>query len=81
MVEIQYHKNKPYVVGNFIFKKEDMTPSHPTSFRKWKPIKFALPLLIELPVHENVDNDEIYEVIGEQLKLDFIEFIKNNRPK
>lgn len=79
IIEIQFHENKPYIVGNFKFYKEDITPSHPTSFRKWKPIKFGIPILIDLPVNKNVDTDDIYEVIGEALKNDFIKYLKEKK--
>ena len=81
LIEIQYHDNDPYVVGEFKFYMEDITPSHATSFRKCKIIKFAIPILIDLPIGENVENDNIYEVIGESLKNDFIKFIKENKPE
>ncbi len=81
LIEIQFLDNKPYVVGEFKFKKDDITPSHPTSFRKWKPIKFGFPVLIDLPLHGNADSSEIYEVIGESLKNDFIKFLNENKPE
>jgi len=81
LIEIQFLDNKPYVVGSFKFKMEDMTSSHPISFRRWKPIKFGLPVLIELPLHGNVTSDELYEVIGESLKNNFIKFLNENKPE
>jgi len=78
MIEIQFRNSKPHVVGEFKFHKEDITPSHSTSFRKWKLIKFAFPVLI---VSGNVNSNEIYQVIGESLKNDFIKFMKENKPE
>ena len=45
MIEIHFIKDKPHIVGNFKFIKDDTT-SHPTSFRKWKKISFSFPVLI-----------------------------------
>jgi len=75
MIEIHFIKNKPYIAGNFKFLKDEVI-SHPTSFRKWKKISFSFPILVDLPVSENVDTNNIYEVIGEALKNDFIKYIK-----
>jgi hypothetical protein len=76
MVEIQFREKEPYIVGNFKFLKDDITVSHPTSFRKWKKISFSLPVLVDLPINGNVETNNIYEVIGEALKIDFINFLK-----
>lgn len=77
MIEIHFIKNEPHIVGNFNFLKEDIIVSHPTSFRKWKKISFSFPILVDLPIHENVYSADIYEVIGEALKNDFIKFLKD----
>ena len=78
LIEMQFSDNKPYVIGKFNFYVEDITPSNATSFRRCKPIKFIIPIITDLPIDENADNNEIYEVIGESLKNDFIMFIKEN---
>lgn len=77
-IEIQFNDNEPYIVGKFSFIKDDITSSHPTSFKQYKSINFVLPALIDIPIYENVDNNMIYEVIGESLKKDFIEFLRQN---
>jgi len=89
LIEVQYRDrndieksgNKPHVVGDFEFFKDEIVISHVNSFRKWKWIKFPFPLLIDLPVEENVNINEVYDVIGEALKRDFIKFLRENKPK
>jgi hypothetical protein len=79
MIEVRFYNDKPHIVDEFKFYKEDITLSHPNSFRKFKRIIFGFPVLIDLPINGNVKTDEIYEIIGEALKKDFIKFLKENK--
>jgi hypothetical protein len=79
MIEVRFYNDKPHIVDEFKFYKEDFTVSHPNSFRKFKRIIFGFPVLIDLPINGNVKTDEIYEIIGEALKKDFIKFLKENK--
>lgn len=81
MIEIQFHNNIPHIAGEFKFYKEDITVSHARSFRKFKRINFGFPVLVDLPIGDDVNVDDIYEIIGESLKKDFIKFLKENKPQ
>jgi hypothetical protein len=81
MVELYYYEDCFNSVGDFKFYEDDFETSHAHSFRRYKMIKFGFPLLIDLPVDGNVKNDDIYESIGEKLKIDFINYLKENKTK
>jgi hypothetical protein len=81
MVEFRYYNDMLYCMGKFDFYQNEEIISHAHSFRKYKLINFAFPVLIDLPINENVNNDDIYEFIGETLKTDFINYLKENKPK
>lgn len=81
MIEFQYYNDMCYSAGEFTFYPSEEVISHAHSFRKYKMMKFAFPVLIDLPINGDVNSDDIYEFIGETLKRDFINYLKQNKPK
>lgn len=81
MIEFQYYNDMYYSAGEFTFYPSEEVISHAHSFRKYKMMKFAFPVLIDLPINGDVNSNDIYEFIGETLKTDFINYLKTNKPK
>jgi hypothetical protein len=79
MIEIKFNGVEPYIINNFKFQTDEVIISHPLTFRKYKKITFALPILVDLPVGEdkNVNINFIRDSICHRLADDFYDFLKN----
>jgi len=73
---LNYETMKPEIEGDFKFTASALYLD-PVNSITYKEIRF--PLNVELPQHPDAKytNDELYEMMGEKLKQDFIAFAKS----
>jgi hypothetical protein len=74
-------EHKPYMVGNFEFYMGNDVRFHPIDFAPVKYITFGWSPEVGQDMYWAGGNRELAEVIAEQLKQDFINFVMSYEPE